>query len=1179
MMISTPSKVKTMTRFLAFSLVALVACGDDDVRLDASTDAPMADGGTDAGSDTIAPTFATDPTNGEEDVEITRAFVVSFSEPMDEAVGTIEASVEGEAVALVDRTFSSDGTELVARFSWPANATVSVRLEGFADVAGNAAPDATVSFTTVDTTPPVAVESTPEEGSTVVLPGELLVRFSEPMNVAVGTVSLIGGPGTIGAPTWAADSFTVTLSGLAYDTDYSIVLMGFADVAGNAFDGVPYLSDGAVDFTTGPDTDAPSVTASSPSEGQVEVTIGTQVIVVDFSEPMASAGTIAITSDAGMSASGIAPSWSRGATRATFSVPDLLDVEAAYEVDFDGFTDVAGNALDGAPYLGDGVLDFVTGEDLFPPYVLATTPEENATDVPFGTNRIVVAFSEAMDTSRTTATLESSSLGDFELTGVWIGDTVLELDVRNVLVSGQSYRLDLSAFTDAGGAMLRTDHPYLGDGVLELATVIPRGESCPDAFDVERASVEGARHTWTWAARSVVGIDGGGAFCDSNGSTSPDGVIRFRKTSADTVLHVVARGLVSGDQLNVEVMRGACDPTADTAEAARVRCMSRRNRHELFVPGAPGDYFVWVSDVGTLFDGAEVSITEIASPPEGESCDAPFAVGSRFYTAPTEAGGFHVWQIPEDSIVSHDRSVSGRESFLCDDNALVGNDAVLAFPKATDTSIVQVQIETTGDDLVVDLLGACDAAADSGLCEDTVTGARTYELFGAAGPRHVWIADDNEGSASFPTLPDVFGPAVTIRVREIEPTPGGSCATAIPITPGATVPVTPNNPQRIGVPSCFGTGGITWYRYTASQRLAFVSTNGIGGASFASSPSGTELGCSAEASSTSAWAFTTIGNEVCVGVASNPAITAIALEEVQYAGVTGASEVDLNVTPPEGSGGILGAFYGLDFLVTSPTRIFLGVTDDVFSAPIGGGPATLLGSDTRYVGNGATTVGEALFSVDSLTTAGVVRVWRLTDDSGVWSPTAWDTDFTWPNTARVDAIAYDGTRLIAGTNGSSPTFYAIDPATPGAITTLGINDSLGDVSGLAADAEWVYVAGSLGGAEGIYRVRNADLGTPGAPVEILFENGAVNMSNDQAHLGLQPASPAGPAVLYFRGYGPPHTYAVIDPGGTTPRVIGPIDRRGDNNEDFNFAYDATNTALILADDSTPASERTLWQVR
>lgn len=1175
------STVKTMTRLLSLSLVALLACGDDDGRIPDGgvADGSMDDGGTDGGTDTIAPTYTTDPTNGEEDVEIARAFVVSFSEPMDEAVGTIEASVEGEAVTLVDRTFSEDGTELVARFAWPANATVSVRIEGFADLAGNAAPEATVSFQTVDTTPPVVTESTPDEGATVARPTELTVRFSEAMNVAAGTLSLVGGPGTIGAPTWATDAFTVSLAGLAYDTEYSVVLTGFTDVAGNALDRVAFLGDGALDFTTGPDTDAPSVVASSPSEGQVEVTIGTQVIVVDFSEPMASAGTIAITSDAGMSTTGIAPSWSRGATRATFAVPDLLDVEAAYEVDFDGFTDVAGNALDGAPYLVDGVLDFVTGEDLFPPYVLATTPEENATNVPFATNRIVVAFSEAMDTSRTTATLQSSSLGDFELTGTWIGDTVLELDTTDVLVAGQSYRVDLSAFTDAGGAVLRTDHPYLGDGVLELSTVIPTGESCPDAFDAERATVEGARHTWTFADNGVLTVDGGGAFCDSSGSTSPDGVIRFRKASADTVLHVVARGLVSGDQINVEVMRGACDPTADTAEAARTRCMSRRNRHELFVPGAPGDYFVWVSDVSTLFDGAEVSITEIAAPPEGESCDAPFAVGSRFYTAPTEAGGFHVWQIPSDAIVAHDRSLTGAESFLCDENALVGNDAVLAFPKTSDTSIVQVQIEATGDELVVDLTGACDAAADSGICEDTVSGARTYELFGAAGPRHVWIADDNEGSATAPTFPAVFGPAVTIRVREVEPTPGGSCATAIPITPGATIPVTPNNAQRIGVPSCFGTGGITWYRYTASERLAFLSTNGIGGASFASSPSGAELGCSADASANDAWAFTTIGGDVCVGVASNPAITAISIEEVAYAGVTVSSEVDLNVIPPDGVGGSLGAFFGMDFLVTTPTRIFFGITDDILATPLAGGPAVLLGSDGRYVGNGAATVGEALFSVDTQTAAGQVRVWRLTDAAGTWSPTAWDTGFTWPNTARVDAIAFDGTRLIAGTNGTSPTFYAIDPTTPGAITTLGVNDSLGDVSGLAADSEWVYVAGSLGGAEGIYRLRNADLGNPSAPVEILFENGAVNMSNDQAQLGLQPASAGGPAVLYFRGYGPPHTYAVVDPGGAAPRVIGPIDRRGDNNEDNLFAYDATNTALILADDSTPSSERTFWQVR
>ncbi len=1187
------STVKTMTRLLSLSLVALLACGDDDGRIPDGgvADGSMDDGGTDGGTDTIAPTYTTDPTNGEEDVEISRAFVVSFSEPMNESVGTIEASVEGEAVALVNRTFSEDGTELVARFAWPANATVSVRLEGFADLAGNAASDATVSFQTVDTTPPVVTESTPDEGATVALPSELTVRFSEPMDVAVGTLSLVGGPGAIGVPVWTTDSFTVSLAGLAYDTEYSVVLTGFADVAGNALDRVAFLGDGALDFTTGPDTDAPSVVASSPSEGQVEVTIGTQVIVVDFSEPMASAGTIAITSDAGMSTTGIAPSWSRGATRATFAVPDLLDVEAAYEVDFDGFTDVAGNALDGAPYLVDGVLDFVTGEDLFPPYVLATTPEENATNVPFATNRIVVAFSEAMDTSRTTATLQSSSLGDFELTGTWIGDTVLELDTTNVLVAGQSYRVDLSAFTDAGGAALRTDHPYLGDGVLELSTVIPTGESCPDAFDAERATVEGARHTWTFADNGVLTVDGGGAFCDSNGSTSPDGVVRFRKASADTVLHVVARGLSSSDQLNVEILRGACDPTAATAEAARTRCMSRRNRHELFVPGAPGDYFVWVSDVSTLFDGAEVSITEIAAPPAGESCDAPFEVGSRFYTAPTEAGGFHVWEIPSDAIVAHDRSLTGAESFLCDENALVGNDAVLAFPKTSDTSIVQVQIEATGDELVVDLTGACDAAADTGICEDTVSGARTYELFGAAGPRHVWIADDNEGSATAPTFPAVFGPAVTIRVREVEPTPGGSCATAIPITPGATIPVTPNNPQRIGVPSCFGTGGITWYRYTASQRLALVTTNGIGGVAVTEAPGATELGCSSDGSAQFAWGIVDAGDEVCVGVASTPGITSIGIEEIDYRGVDGRVTAILPGQSEWGSE---------EWLVATPSYVYLSasISGYLFRAPRAGGELQriywpLPDTDPRdLLGNGAVAVGEDLFTLDDRRgdtdpmTIDPPRLHRWREVAGVLTPEVWDTGFEWPNVP-VDGIGHDGTTLIMGSGRPSTApsavpppvqFFAAEIGAPG-VTYLGSNDSLQDVSALAVTADWILVAGRLGGTSGIYRLRRADLADPSAPVEELFSTPSVTLSEDNAGLAFFPSpAPGVPSVLYFRSYNDARIRFILDADGTSPRFVGTLGPAGRANTDYVLAGDPSTPALFYTSDVGSAGSPTWYRL-
>src|SRR5690606_463015 len=197
-----------------------------------------------------------------------------------------------------------------------------------------------------------------------------------------------------------------------------------------------------------------------------------------------------------------------------------------------GFTDASGNALDGAPYLGDGALDFHTDVDELPPFVLYTNPAQGGSGVRWTTQSLYVTFSEGMDPSISEIPYtDGVSSGTF--TGTWSSaGTLLDIDVAGKLVSGRSYELDFSAFRDAEGTALDVAHPYLGDAKLRFTTATPRGENCQDFLTNAEATVSGGVHTWTIDANQIDNVDGA-APCDASGG-SPDAVVRYTKTSPDS---------------------------------------------------------------------------------------------------------------------------------------------------------------------------------------------------------------------------------------------------------------------------------------------------------------------------------------------------------------------------------------------------------------------------------------------------------------------------------------------------------------------------------------------------------------------------------------------------------------------------------------------------------------------
>src|SRR5690606_13431993 len=148
--------------------------------------------------------------------------------------------------------------------------------------------------------------------------------------------------------------------------------------------------------------------------------------------------------------------------------------------------------------------------------------------------------------------------------------------------------------------------------------------------------------------------------------------------------------MITNAWLHVNVLRDECDPVVAGTGPARLRCAGPEGPQYIYLDVGPGDYYVWVSRyTGSTFPGATVRIEEVAVPPEGETCVAPYgtSTASWIYTAPAAPGDAHVWEIPSDAVQALDHAVAhnGPGAMACDTSVAnsSGVDAVIALPKAS----------------------------------------------------------------------------------------------------------------------------------------------------------------------------------------------------------------------------------------------------------------------------------------------------------------------------------------------------------------------------------------------------------------------------------------------------------------------------------------------------------------
>lgn len=237
-----------------------------------ATAGQLVDIGTLVLDDTTMSVVAIAPADGTTNAARTTPVVVDFSDPL--SAGTLHGVqvMRGTSpVAGVGRTLSPDGRSLTltpTASGWPDASTLTVAVTTqVTDIYGRRLMQAVTSqFTTVDVSAPTVTVLAPANDALQVQPSsDVVVTFSEPLDVStdlVGLITLTGPSGPVtGATTQTAPTIAtfVPAAPLADNARYTVRIVGARDSVGNV-----QTSPHVTSFAT-VDTVAPLVTPNAPA--------------------------------------------------------------------------------------------------------------------------------------------------------------------------------------------------------------------------------------------------------------------------------------------------------------------------------------------------------------------------------------------------------------------------------------------------------------------------------------------------------------------------------------------------------------------------------------------------------------------------------------------------------------------------------------------------------------------------------------------------------------------------------------------------------------------------------------------------------------------------------------------------------------------------------------------------
>lgn len=403
--------------------------------------------------DTTRPTVSsTNPADGDDSVAISSAVTATFSEAMQSSTINMNTFTVSDSSGAISGTVSYRGT--TATFTPSRNlsdstiytAKITTKVK---DISGNAlASDYTWSFTTGDFIAPTVSSTSPASGATsVTINSAITATFSEEMQsstVNKNTFTVSNGKRNIGGTVSYSDkTATFTPSSVLSDstTYMAKITTGTTDLAGNAL-----ASDYTWSFTT-VDTTAPTVSSTSPAEGDTGVAINS-TITATFSEEVQSSTINTNTFTVNDGGGNISGTVSYTDTIATFTASDNLSHSTTYTATIStGVRDLAENAM-----ASDYTWSFTTTGDVDPPTVSSTSPPNGGAGVAI--NRTITAtFSEEMQSSSLDTNTFTISDGSNNISGsVSYNDTTATFTPSGNLSSYTAYTARITTdVKDFGG--------------------------------------------------------------------------------------------------------------------------------------------------------------------------------------------------------------------------------------------------------------------------------------------------------------------------------------------------------------------------------------------------------------------------------------------------------------------------------------------------------------------------------------------------------------------------------------------------------------------------------------------------------------------------------------------------------------------------------------------------------
>ena len=342
--------------------------------------------------DSTPPTVSTiTPLDGAVDVAVDSPVTATFSESVQEPVGftLVRTSDQASVVATQAYDDATRTVRLTPSAPLEQGTEYTVTVTSALDLAGNAlAAPVTWTFTAeADQQPPAVSGIVPAlDALDVPIDATVTVTFDEPVVESTVDVAVASAEGDVsGAVSYDPASRTASFSAvevLAGSTTYTVTVSGTRDESGNAMD--PYTWS----FTTvAPDVSAPTVVATSPVDGQVDVDRGT-VITATFDEDIVAASAAFALEDVAGPVTG-SVSYDAAARTASFEPDTGLASDSVYTVTLSGVTDISGNQTDAVSW------SFTTA-DTEAPTVTDRSPDADATAIARDTT-ITATFDEPVD--------------------------------------------------------------------------------------------------------------------------------------------------------------------------------------------------------------------------------------------------------------------------------------------------------------------------------------------------------------------------------------------------------------------------------------------------------------------------------------------------------------------------------------------------------------------------------------------------------------------------------------------------------------------------------------------------------------------------------------------------------------------------------------------------------------